>query len=71
MSAQTLTIWVGWVEVRDPTSSKTGVNLQFITNQPDMISTDAQPDGDLANRIDISHEIQQICHRKGAWGLSR
>lgn len=31
-------MWVGWVKVRDPTSDKRGVNLQFITNQPDMIS---------------------------------
>ncbi|GAB4182029.1 MAG: hypothetical protein Fur006_17560 [Coleofasciculaceae cyanobacterium] len=37
MSVSTLTICVGWVEERDPTSGFVDVNLQFVINQPDMI----------------------------------
>ena len=37
MSAEALTICVGWVEERDPTSRAVDVNLKFVTNQPDII----------------------------------
>jgi hypothetical protein len=39
MSARARSTHVGWVEKRDPTSGALDVNLQFVTNQPDMISS--------------------------------